>query len=334
VHQDEIYSLELRGPVKRTNFRAIRPTNWQQITFFTGNDFTVVIFSSTYRLLMKIQFTIFLALITSLPLAAQGFSGGFKAGLNFNTFDGPVEDNGAGTEVLNRTTGFHIGATFAYGFTDLFGLKADLMYSQKGAEQKYEGRSFFYFYGDQGEIAIGGQRSSELDYVNSYIDIPVMAYYRVGPIELAAGASVGIMINSVGSGGATYTETIYGQNEEITFNYEGRFYTDGAQLASVLRTRDTPVGNTSVFLPEVIGAYYNHATDENLFRRFDFGLVADLNFYLNSGLYVGARYNIGLTDVTRVENDLAFQLGSSGERQFRDDKDTNQSIQASIGFRF
>ncbi|MEL6142628.1 MAG: hypothetical protein AAFU67_13545, partial [Bacteroidota bacterium] len=136
------------------------------------------------------------------------------------------------------------------------------------------------------------------------------------------------------SGGATYTETIYGQNEQIVFNYEGRFYTDGAQEASIVRLRDTPVGNTSVFLPEVTGAYYNHATDENLFRRLDIGLVADLNFYLNSGLYVGARYNLGLTDVTRSENDLAFQLDSDGQRQFRDDKDTNQSIQASIGFRF
>ncbi|MEL6276676.1 MAG: outer membrane beta-barrel protein, partial [Bacteroidota bacterium] len=85
---------------------------------------------------MKIQFTFFLAVIALIPLAGQGFSGGFKAGLNFNTFDGPLEDNGAGTEVFNSTTGFHIGATFAYGFTDLFGLKADLMYSQKGVEQR------------------------------------------------------------------------------------------------------------------------------------------------------------------------------------------------------
>ena len=67
-------------------------------------------------------------------LSAQGFSGGFKAGLNFSTFDGDAEVDESGNilETFNNTTGFHVAATFAYAFTDLFGVKADLMYSQKG----------------------------------------------------------------------------------------------------------------------------------------------------------------------------------------------------------
>lgn len=270
-------------------------------------------------------------LLGSITLFAQGFSGGFKAGLNFNTFEGETEMS---FETLNRTTGFHVGATFAYSFTDLLGVKADLMYSQKGAQQNYEGPSFFYLYGDGTEQAIGGQRRSELDIVNSYIDIPVLAYYRIGPLELAAGASAGLLINSIASGGATYTETVYGDNVDIIFNYEGNFVSDGFGSDAIASRSEEPVSGTNVRLPDVIGPYYNSNTDENLFRRLDFGLVAEASFYFNSGLYIGGRYNLGLTDVTREENDLAGQLSSSEERQFRDDDDRNRSLQISIGFRF
>ena len=69
-----------------------------------------------------------LAVLANLGMAfAQGeFSGGFKAGLNFNNFIGPEE---SADEVFATNTGFHIGASFVYSVTDLFGLKAELMYS-------------------------------------------------------------------------------------------------------------------------------------------------------------------------------------------------------------
>lgn len=283
----------------------------------------------------KFTFFAFLLFIAS-GLAAQGFSGGFKAGLNFNSLDGPLEMNadGMSLEELNQATGFHVGATFAYGFTDLFGVKADLMYSQKGGEQRYEGQSFFYVYGDNFEQVIGGTRRSELDIINSYIEIPVMVYYKLGPLEISGGASAGFLVSSAGSGGATYTNTVYGDDERIIFNYESNFFRDPAQLGSVVRLNDEPVGNTNVRLPSVIGAYYNNETDESLFRRLDLGLVVDLAVYLNSGLYIGARYNLGLTDVTKAENDLAGQLSPNLNRQFRDDDDRNRSLQLSVGFRF
>ena len=61
---------------------------------------------------------------------------------------------------------------------------------------------------------------------------------------------------------------------------------------------------TDYFRPTEVGAYYNYNSDEKLFRRLDFGLVGGLAYYLNNGLYVGARYQFGLTDVTNDGNDL------------------------------
>jgi hypothetical protein len=86
--------------------------------------------------------TFFLTLVLcTLPLStslfAQGFSGGFRAGLNFISFDGDQEMSADGSvtfEEFTQTTGFHVGATFAFAFTDLVGVKADLMYSQKGGQ--------------------------------------------------------------------------------------------------------------------------------------------------------------------------------------------------------
>ena len=76
------------------------------------------------------SFILFIATCIALsPLFAQGeFSGGFKAGLNFSNIDGPLEND---SESFSVNTGFHIGATVMYSFTDAIGVKGELMYSQK-----------------------------------------------------------------------------------------------------------------------------------------------------------------------------------------------------------
>lgn len=279
------------------------------------------------RIVILFVLSLFFGLHT---LGAQGFSGGFKAGLNFNTISGEAENE---FESFSGSAGFHVGATFAYEITDLFGVKAELIYSQKGVSKNYDGPAHFFIYGAGMEIPIGGNKRGQLDIINSYIDIPVLVYHRLGPLELAAGASVGLMVNSSSSGGETFTNTIYGTDTRITFNYEGNYFRDGAGEASIISRQQEPLPGTNVLLPQVIGAYYNSDRDDPLFNRLDLGLVAELAYYLNNGLYLGARYNLGLSDITQQENDLANQLDENGQRQFRNDNDRNRSLQISIGFR-
>ncbi|MFK8163747.1 MAG: outer membrane beta-barrel protein [Lewinella sp.] len=278
------------------------------------------------------------------PLFAQEFSGGFRAGLNFVSFDGEQEMSADGTitfEEFNQTTGFHVGATFALAFTDLVGIKADLMYSQKGGERRYTNApSFFYLYSGtedlEGEVFFG-TLNSEVNVINSYIDIPLVGYYRIGIFELEAGASMGFMVNSQASGGQTYTNTRFGgADNSIILNVEGRYFSDEAGGAGLIALSSTPLPGTSVLPPEIVSAYYNNNSDESLYRRLDFGLIGGVNVFLNNGLFVGARYQYGLTDITRPENDLKLvNENQVGGREFNtEDKDYSRSFQASIGFRF
>lgn len=282
-----------------------------------------------------------LLFLSSTTLSAQEFSGGFRAGLNFITIDGPAEMDPTGEltyETYNNTTGFHVGATFALAFTDLFGIKADLMYSQKGYETVFDGPGYFYLYNNtddnEGQI-IFGQRQSELDVVNSYIDIPVTAYYRIGKVELEGGMSAGLMVNSRVSGGLTYQTPRYGLENDIVFNVDGNFNSDLAAGGGVLSRSEVPLPGTQAFPPDVISAYYNSNSDERLYKRLDFGAIVGVSVYLNNGLFVGVRYQHGLTDITRGENDLRTTSNGTEERQFNtDDEDRYRTVQASIGFRF
>ncbi|MCX8211451.1 MAG: outer membrane beta-barrel protein [Lewinella sp.] len=298
-------------------------------------------------------------LSTFSPLIAQEFSGGFRAGLNFNSLDGDQEmsaDESITFEDFTKTTGFHIAATFALGFTDLFGIKANLMYNQKGGQSNYRQNpdqgngigipSYFYLYAGeddtQGTVNFG-RLNGEIDVVNSYIDIPITAYYRIGPFEIEGGASMGFLVNSRASGGLTFSNnqtgsgTVIGRGEDISFNVEGSYFSDESGFAGIQTRSETPLpGTSNVFLPEVISTLYNSNSDEALFRRLDFALIGGVGFFLNNGLFLGARYQYGLSDVTKGENDLRVTNETRVEgREFNtNDKDYSRSFQASVGFRF
>ncbi len=292
------------------------------------------------------RFSLLLLLLSPLlSLSAQEFSGGFRAGLNFTSFDGDQEMSADGMtlERFNRTTGFHVAATFAYEITDLFGFKADLMYSQKGGEVRYEGPSYYYLFADAGDLTgdrLTGDLVSERDVVNSYIDIPLVAYYRLGPLELEGGVSAGFLVNSRASGSAEYSNTFSADGRpirDLSFNYDYNYYGDPIGRAAIVETSSellVPGGNT--FPPSVIDAYYNASSNDPLYRRLDFGLVGGISFFLNNGLYLGARYQFGLTDATLGDNDQRLTVTDGvEEREYNpDDKDYNRTIQASIGFRF
>lgn len=280
---------------------------------------------------------IFCLLGIGFSASAQGeFSGGFKAGLNFSNL---IADTETDDERFDYNTGFHIGATFVYSITDLFGLKGELMYSQKGTQYSYNGPSYFTFYTSSGnQIFTTGNRRTDISVANSYIDIPVMVYFKIGQIELEAGINGAFLIGSTGSGGITYSgATAIGDPvPEFTTGFEASYFGDDPGLESILRAGDITLNGIVAFQPESIGAYYEAAdNDGKKYNRFDAGLNAGISFFLNNGLYIGARANYGLTDITNEEQDIAVsELGSGNTFLTRDDKDQNLSLQASVGFRF
>jgi len=273
---------------------------------------------------------------------AQGeFSGGFKAGLNFSNIDGPLEN---ANESFGSNTGFHIGATIMYSFTDVIGLKAELMYSQKGTQYSYDGDSYFTFYRTNASTEIPiyavGKRRLDISVSNTYIDLPLMVYARVGKFELEAGVNAAILVSSRGSGSLTFSgNSLAGTPiEEFVAGVDYAYYSKVQGIHAIIsNSQNNVVINThTVALPSVLNAYYEAAdNDEKKYNALDVGLNAGIAFFVNKGLYIGLRANYGLSDVTNESQDLALEaLGSGNTYQTRDDKDQNISLQASVGFRF
>ncbi len=297
-----------------------------------------------YRILL---FVIFASCVLAPSLKAQTFSGGFRAGLNFMTFSGDQESftNDANetmtVEQFKRTTGFHVGATFALAFTDLVGVKANFMYTQKGGEILFEGPSYFYLYNGAEDLQGFSNRATadkEQDVVNSYLEVPVLAYYKIGPFEVEGGLSAALLVNSRASGSIRYTniESNIFFGEDLIFNFDENILRDGAGFDAIQSLAEVQPPNFSN-VPAVVGAYYNNLSDEKLYRRLDFGAVVGVSVFLNNGLFVGVRYQHGLTDATDGVNDLRKVKGpnEADGREFNEnDKDYNRVYQASVGFRF
>ncbi|MCB0665098.1 MAG: PorT family protein [Saprospiraceae bacterium] len=262
--------------------------------------------------------------------AQNRLSYGFKAGLNYNTFNGPLDE----AESYDRGTGFHIGVIFKYALTDIFGLKGEFAYTQRGGKYSYDGSSFFLVQRDPNPILVTGNRNMTVNISNNYLDFPLLAYGKFGRFEINAGISISLLAGSVGAGQLKFTGTSPVVNE-FNLNLDYRFLGDEAREASQFGTQQIRISNEQVSIPTQVGAYYEYDTkDGNLFRFLELGYIAGLNFYLNEGLYLGVRGNFGLLDVTRSQMDRSFSSFSGNVPMLRNDKDTQISYQLSLGFSF
>lgn len=272
---------------------------------------------------------------------AQEVSAAFKAGLNFSRLAGPFETNESGMELEKSSfsTGFHIAGGINVRFTDLFGMRAELMYSQKGADYTFDGDSYWIFYPtEESTIHSTGNRSTVLTITNSYLDLPVIGYIRSGRVEVSAGASIGVLVASRGQGEVVYSgQTVGGEEvDPFTVALDFNYSKDGRQVLDIGETESRLIEGKSVDIPKNVGANYAvFGPEENLFNALDIGLVAGAAFFLNDGLYVGLRVNYGLSDVTDEKKDISkVSLDENREFVFRDDFDRNVSLQASVGFSF
>lgn len=286
---------------------------------------------------MKFRNIFITAMILALGniIYAQEFGIGFKTGMNFNTFMGPSEldDNGNELEHFDNYRGFHFGAILDYKITDIFGIKGEILYDQKGANYNYEGPSYWTFYKDNGDPVyhIGGTRTHGLFISNVYLRVPVMAYSRFGRIEISGGANIGFLLSSKARGQITYSgANVDSFSADLDFNYNK----DTAADSENATTQSIRVNGFNVQVPETMGAYYSAFGNTNKpYSGIDVGLNAGLSYYLNKGLFIGLRVDYGLSDITKTDEDVSkFSLDSNREFIYRADTDRNFTIQASLGF--
>jgi hypothetical protein len=270
----------------------------------------------------------------------HGIGFGFRAGLNYSKLVGPSElgPNGESLETNAMANGFHIGAAVNFKFTDLVGMRAEFVYSQRGTQYTYQGPSYFVL-GRNNVLTttLGGSRKQTLNISNAYIDIPVLAYYKFGSLEILGGFNSGLLVASTGGGTIDFNGTsglgtaVDPFRINLSYNYKkDKAGGSSAELQQVL------VDGRAYNVPTAVGAYYDFsAKDKNLFKTLDFGLVAGASYFLNEGLFLSARYIYGLGDADRNEYDISLKaLDANGKNIPRADINKSRSWQFSVGFSF
>lgn len=286
----------------------------------------------------RLLILVFLAAVST-SYGQQVFSGGFRAGLTFSRFSGPSEtgDDGQNLEEFKFSSGFHVGPTFNFRLSDLFGLRADLLYAQKGLNYDYDGPSFWVF-----EPVVGppiysvGTRRVSMDVTNSYLELPLTAYTRLGPLEISAGINTAILVGSRGFGELTYSgrSTLGSNIDPFTINLEHRYSSDTYREKIATDFESRLIEGRPVEIPLTIGAYYEAVDNgQKLYRFLDIGAVGGLSFFFNKSLFLGGRIHYGLLDVTNNRQDLSKRtLDTNRNYILRDDQDRNMVIYLSLGF--
>lgn len=263
---------------------------------------------------------------------------GFRAGLSFSKIDGPSETgpNGEELETNKMASGFHIGMALNVKITDEFGFRPELLYSQRGTDYTYTGPSYFKLGEGTLPVTIFGTRTHTVNVSNSYLDIPLALYYKIGFFELTAGLNTGLLISSNGAGSIQFegTSPLGSPVPPFEVNLNHGYKSDDAGSASAETTPITIDGRI-YDVPQFLGAYYDFPTKgKDLYKTLDFGIVAGLSYYLNEGLFLSARYIYGLGDMDRNEYDVSLQSLSNGNLIPRADVNRSTSWQFSVGFSF
>lgn len=285
------------------------------------------------------------ALFFALPenTKAQELSYGFRVGLNVSTFLGDEEMDAAGTslESFSTNTGFHVGGGVRIEITELFGIRTELLFTQKGTKRTFNGSSFQLFNGPNGKILTTGGKSVALNISNAYLEIPIMAYGKIGKkLEVFGGFYGGFLVSSVATGELIYTGGVVEGNNNIIptleialdYNY---LRDDVGEMIDGVDDIAVMVGNDNVTIPNTLTAYYDlDEKNGNPYNVFDAGLSAGAAFFMNGGLYVSAIANYGLVDVSNEDMDFSNSEINGLDFVTRDDRDSNLSLQFSIGFSF
>ncbi len=286
-------------------------------------------------------FAITFYFFSAVSLYAQ-LGGGVKIGLNFSNIKGPSELGlkDVKLEQTDNYTGFMIGPSFAYSFTDNFGLRGEFLYSKKGMKYSYDGPSSRIFVTDGDLIEIATNGTSKINYTVNHtcMDIPLMAFARYKKFEVSGGFYASLLFSRVADGIMEYKWTNTDGSDGIInpllqYNYTRDKFGEGdnAQTETAFFNDFQTVKST---IPKTFGAYYDNKEDlGNKYNFLDYGVSVGASFFMNQSLFIGGRLQYGLADLTRTKADVSISQKSPDSLYIlRDDKDRNYTIQVFVGF--
>lgn len=292
---------------------------------------------------MKKYLLVFIIGLLGSNLAGQNLKIGVRAGLNYFKTLGELEPQ----EKQSLSSGFHFGINGTYYFNDVFGVRTEILYTQKGSLLENEGELYSLFDLPTGERVFElGQGKYSLRRTFNTFSVPLqVAVKPIKKIELFAGVNFDFIAGSIGQGNFEFDNM---NNDEpiffiqtLNFNYNTDAFSDTNINSRGFLTVNYDVNGDGILdelvFANSIGAYryFDEEIDSNLIKSFDLGVNAGLSYYINPGLYVRGTFNYGLRDITRGKYDYSLEeINDDGSYIFRDDTDRKIGFQVSLGFQF
>ncbi|MFO8053903.1 MAG: porin family protein [Bacteroidales bacterium] len=246
---------------------------------------------------MKKKFFSAIAIVLFLFPAMQAFSQGqlkygFTAGFNINNvsqdlntayMEPEVGGNDLGIDEVeletNMRVGFHAGPVVDYAFTELFGIRAALLFTQKGYN------SYIDYSDDINMIGVANVNidieATGYELVN-YLEFPLEARFRTGDFQAFAGPYIGLAL-----GGKSVVE--------------GDVEIDGQVMGQPISESDEIAEDQSI-KPVFGKADPEDYEDEKPVSAIDFGMNAGIGYKFGS-VMVDARYSLGLGDMIPDDED-------------------------------
>lgn len=121
------------------------------------------------------------AVSTAFAAQAQNASFGVRGGANISNLSGDLRDE----DRFNNKVGFHAGVMANFGIVDnFFSIQPELLYSVKG------------FKNEDAEFTFLGQTRRREGKVNyNYLDLPVLARIKAGPLYFEAGPQASYLLS-------------------------------------------------------------------------------------------------------------------------------------------
>lgn len=157
----------------------------------------------------KLVFLFAFILVTAFGAQAQNSSFGVRGGANISNLSGDLRDESR----FDNKVGFHAGVTANFGIVEnFFSIQPELLYSVKGF--KYQGSEF-------SAPLLGTLRRSEGNVNYNYIDLPVLARIKAGPLYFELGPQASYLLS------VKDKTKVYNSRNELVNEYSNEKSKDG-----------------------------------------------------------------------------------------------------------
>ncbi len=244
---------------------------------------------------------------------------GIKAGVNMSSL--------AGGNAQNSKVGLQVGGTIEIplSFYKKFSVQGELLYAVQG----YKGADYDQIDIDTKEV----KETLKLEDVTMhYLYLPItFKYYVSDNFSVELGGQIGYMLDAKGQ----FDANKYNTARQYLYYSDPKYTPSYSQLDQAL-----------------FESGYRSTDPDNYYEKLDYGVTAGFSYYFQNGLYINARYYLGLQDVYKIDNDyVKWPIPANPgipEAEFNEvikevkyanehlnfDPLKNSSIQFSIGYKF